>query len=142
MVKPSYSNVIHVTLDGAKLPTEYADLLVGGWVDLGAGVPGAFRLTFRDPHGLLLGKLNVRFGTKVVIAPVADGQGAGTPLLTGEVTGMETDYDGTGTFTVVRGYDPGHRLMRVRRVAAYRNQTASDIARKLAGMNGIPVGQV
>ena len=70
MVKPSYSNVIHVTLDGAKLPTEYADLLVGGWVDLGAGVPGAFRLTFRDPHGLLLGKLNVRFGTKVVIAPV------------------------------------------------------------------------
>ena len=63
MVKPSYSNVIHVTLDGAKLPTEYADLLVGGWVDLGAGVPGAFRLTFRDPHGLLLGKLNVRFNS-------------------------------------------------------------------------------
>ncbi|MFF4230395.1 VgrG-related protein [Streptomyces sp. NPDC001820] len=142
MVKPSFSNVIHVTIDSKKLPSEYADLLVGGWVDLGAGVPGAFRLTFRDPHGQLLGKLNVRFGSKVVLAPVSDGQGAASPLLTGEVTGMETDYDGTGTFTVIRGYDPGHRLMRVRRVAAYRNQTASDIARKLAGMNGIPVGDV
>jgi len=142
MVQAAFSNVIHVTLDSKKLPTEYADLLVGGWVDLGAGVPGAFRLTFRDPHGLLLGKLNVRFGSKVVLAPVSDGQGAASPLLTGEVTGMETDYDGTGTFTVIRGYDLGHRLMRVRRVAAYRNQTASDIARKLAGMNGIPVGKV
>ncbi|MET9667697.1 VgrG-related protein [Streptomyces sp. NPDC006475] len=142
MVKPSFSNVIHVTIDSKKLPPEYADLLVGGWVDLGAGVPGAFRLTFRDPHGQLLGKLNIRFGSKVVLAPVSDGQGAASPLLTGEVTGMETDYDGTGTFTVIRGYDPGHRLMRVRRVAAYRNQTASDIARKLAGTNGIPIGEV
>ena len=139
---PSFSNIINVTVDGKKLPTDCADLLVGGWVDLGAGVPGAFRLTFRDPHGLVLGKLNVRFGSKVVISPVAGGKGAASPVFTGEVTGMETDYDGTGTFTVVRGYDAGHRLMRVRRVAAYRNQTAADIARKLAGTNGVPIGQV
>ncbi|MFD5426745.1 VgrG-related protein [Streptomyces sp. NPDC127084] len=142
MVQASFSNVIHATLDGAKIPNEYANALIGAWVDLGAGVPGAFRLTFRDPHGLLLGKLGVKFGTKVVLAPVSSGQGAGTPLLTGEVTAMETDYDGTGTFTVVRGYDQGHRLMRQRRIAAYRNQTASDIARKLAGMSGIPIGKV
>lgn len=142
MTKPSFSNVIRVTVDGKELPTDCADLLVGGWVDLGAGVPGAFRLTFRDPHGLVLGKLNVRFGSLVVISPVAGGKGAADPVFTGEVTGMETDYDGTGTFSVVRGYDAGHRLMRVRRVAAYRNQTAADIARKLAGMNGVPIGQV
>ncbi|MGW0464743.1 VgrG-related protein [Streptomyces sp. NPDC003027] len=142
MVQASFSNVIHLTLDGARLPDEFANDLVGAWVDLGAGVPAAFRLTFRDPHGLLLGRLKVQFGTKVVLAPVSAGQGAASPLLTGEVTGMETDYDGTGTFTVVRGYDPGHRLMRQRRVAAYRNQTASDIARKLAGLSGIPVGKV
>ncbi|MEV6394501.1 VgrG-related protein [Streptomyces sp. NPDC051907] len=142
MVQASFSNVVHVTLGGAKIPDEYANALIGAWVDLGAGVPGEFRLTFRDPHGLLLGKLGVDFGAKVVLAPVSSGQGAGTPLLTGEVTGMETDYDGTGTFTVVRGYDQGHRLMRQRRVAAYRNQTASDIARKLASSSGIPVGRV
>ncbi|MFD8793365.1 VgrG-related protein [Streptomyces vinaceus] len=142
MVQASFSNVVHVSIGGAKLPDHVADDLVGAWVDLGAGVPGAFRLTFRDPHGLLLGELKVTFGTKVVIAPVAAGKGAASPLLTGEVTGMETDYDGTGTFTVIRGYDLGHRLMRRRRVAAYRNQTAADIARKLAGQSGIPVGEV
>ncbi|WP_406185256.1 VgrG-related protein [Streptomyces sp. NBC_01006] len=142
MVQASFSNVVHVSIGGAKLPDHVADDLVGAWVDLGAGVPGAFRLTFRDPHGLLLGELKVKFGTKVVIAPVAAGKGAASPLLTGEVTGMETDYDGTGTFTVIRGYDLGHRLMRQRRVAAYRNQTAADIARKLAGQSGIPLGRV
>ncbi|RMB80177.1 VgrG-related protein [Streptomyces shenzhenensis] len=142
MAEPSYSNIIRVTIDSNEIPAKYIKLLVGGWVDLGAGVPGEFRLTFRDPKRNVLGKLNVRFGSKVVIAPVADGKGAGSPLLTGEVTGMEIDYDGTGTFAVIRGYDPGHRLMRVRRVAAYRNQTASDIARKLAATNGIAIGNI
>ncbi|SDD76999.1 VgrG-related protein [Streptomyces prasinopilosus] len=142
MVKPSFSNIVDVTFDGKPVPPYFAPLLVGGWVDLGAGVPGAFRVTFRDAHGLVLGKLGIKFGTEVVISPVAHGKGAGDPLLTGEVTGMETDYDGTGTFTVIRGYDRGHRMMRRRRVAAYRNQTASDIARTLAGQDGVAVGKV
>ncbi|MEF9905262.1 VgrG-related protein [Streptomyces sp. P9-A2] len=142
MVKHSFSNIIDVTFDGKPVPPYFTPLLVGGWVDLGAGVPGAFRVTFRDAHGMVLGKLGIKFGTEVVISPVAHGKGAGDPLLTGEVTGMETDYDGTGTFTVIRGYDRGHRMMRRRRVAAYRNQTASDIARTLAGQDGVAVGKV
>lgn len=142
MVQSAFSSVIDVRIGGGPLPAPIAPLLVGGWVDLGAGVPGAFRLTFRDPRRRVLGELGVVIGTKVVLAPVADGKGASNPLLTGEVTGLETEYDGTGTFTVVRGYDPGHRMLRQRRVAAYRNQTASDIARRLAGLNGIPVGRV
>ncbi|MFJ1971534.1 VgrG-related protein [Streptomyces sp. NPDC087903] len=142
MVRSAFSNVIGVKIGGADLPSEYARALVESWVDQGAGVPAAFRLTFRDPYRLILGKLGVTFGTKVVLTPMADGQGAGDPLLTGEVTGLEADYDGTGTFTVIRGYDFGHRLLRQRRVAAYRNQTASDIARKLAAQDGVPVGLI
>ncbi|MFH8617380.1 VgrG-related protein [Streptomyces sp. NPDC017979] len=142
MVRSAFSTVVDVKIGGAKLPPAYSRALVDSWVDQGAGVPAAFRLTFRDPHRLLLGKLGVTFGTKVVIAPVADGRGATDPLLTGEVTGLEADYDGTGTFTVIRGYDAGHRLLRQRRVTAYRNQSASDIARKLAGQAGVPVGKV
>lgn len=142
MVKAAFSNVIDVKIGGAKLPHEYARALVDSWVDQGVGVPAAFRLTFRDPYRLMLGKLGVTFGTKVVLAPVADGQGAADPLLTGEVTGLEADYDGTGTFTVIRGYDVGHRLLRQRRVAAYRNQSASDIARRLASQDGVPIGRV
>ncbi|WP_327184144.1 VgrG-related protein [Streptomyces sp. NBC_01334] len=142
MVQSAFSSVIQVTLGGGPLPVDIAPLLVDGWVDQGLGVPAAFRLTFRDPGRLVLGKLGVKFGTPVVLAPIADGKGASDPLLTGEVCGLEADYDGTGTFTVIRGYDFGHRLMRQRRVAAYRNQSASDIARKLASMDGVPVGKI
>ncbi|MER6783399.1 VgrG-related protein [Streptomyces sp. NPDC000658] len=142
MVQSAFSSVIQVTLGGSPLPVDIAPLLVDGWVDQGLGVPAAFRLTFRDPGRQVLGKLNVKFGTPVVLAPIADGKGASDPLLTGEVCGLEADYDGTGTFTVIRGYDFGHRLMRQRRVAAYRNQSASDIARKLAAQDGVPVGKI
>ncbi|MET8461400.1 VgrG-related protein [Streptomyces parvulus] len=142
MVRPAFSSVVEVKIGGAKLPDDIAPMLTDGWVDQGVGVPAAFRITFRDPDHLVLGKLGVQFGTKVVITPIADGQGKGNPLLTGEVTGMEADYDGTGSFTVIRGYDYGHRLMRQRRVAAYRNQKASDIARKLVAMDGVSIGRI
>ncbi|MFI7296793.1 VgrG-related protein [Streptomyces sp. NPDC050121] len=142
MVQSAFSSVIQVTLGGRPLPVDFAPLLVEGWVDQGLGVPAAFRLTFRDPHRQVLGKLGVKFGMPVVLAPIADGKGASDPLLTGEVCGLEADYDGTGTFTVIRGYDFGHRLMRQRRVAAYRNQSASDIARKLAAQDGVPIGKI
>ncbi|EYT83613.1 MULTISPECIES: VgrG-related protein [unclassified Streptomyces] len=142
MVRPALSSVVDVKIGGAKLPIEFSRALVDCSVDQGVGVPAAFRLTFRDPYRKLLGKLGITFGTTVVLAPVSDGKGAGDPLLTGEVTGLEADYDGTGTFTVIRGYDLGHRLLRQRRVAAYRNQSASDIARKLAAQDGVPVGRI
>ncbi|MBV9026719.1 MAG: VgrG-related protein [Streptomycetaceae bacterium] len=142
MSQLAFSNVFHVTVGGRPLNTTLAKLLVEGWVDLGAGVPGAFQLTFRDPRKKVLSQAGITIGTPVVVAAVADGQGAASPLLTGEVTGLEADYDGTGTFTVVRGYDRGHRMLRQRRVAAYREMTASDIARKLAVLDKIPIGSV
>ncbi|WP_399940517.1 VgrG-related protein [Streptomyces sp. BBFR25] len=142
MVRPAFSSVVEVKIGGTPLSDTVAPMLTDGWVDQGVNVPAAFRLTFRDPHHKLLGDLNVQFGTKVVITPIADGEGKGNPLLTGEVTGLEADYDGTGSFTVIRGYDYGHRLMRQRRVAAYRNQKASDIARKLVAMDGVSIGRI
>lgn len=141
MVSPATSAVIQVSV-GGKLPDDVALALVDGWVDQGAGVPAAFQLTFRDPYRVMIKKMRAKFGTPVTIETVADGQGAGDTLLTGEITGFEADYDGTGTFTVIRGYDFGHRLMRQRRVAAYRNQTAADIAKKLAVRDGVPVGRI
>ncbi|MFE0107220.1 VgrG-related protein [Streptomyces sp. NPDC059009] len=142
MAHTPFSSIMKVKFGGTELPAKYDPLFVDGWVDQGAGVPAAFRLTFRDPNRLLLKELGVKFGTEVELTPVADGQGSGDPLLTGEVTALEADYDGTGSFTVIRGYDLGHRFMRRRRVAAYTNETASSIVRKLAGLAGVPIGKI
>lgn len=79
MVQPAFSSIMQVRIGAAKLPDDIAPLLVEGWVDQGVGVPAAFRLTFRDPYRLVLGKLDVTFGTKVVLTPIADGQGPAHP---------------------------------------------------------------
>lgn len=141
MVKVAFNSLVKVEFDGDELSSELAPMLVDCWVDQGAGVPAEFRITFRDPYRLIIDELDVKFGTKVVITPVAGGDDSG-PLLTGEITGMEADYVGTGTFTVVRGYDFGHRLMRQRRVAAYRNMTASDMTKQIVEQNGVSVGEI
>ncbi|RAG80465.1 type IV secretion protein Rhs [Streptacidiphilus pinicola] len=138
----SYSNILHVEIGGTKLTDAVARHLVGGWIDFAAGVPGAFELTFRDHERLVLRDTGAKLGSKVVLAPVSDGKGAQSPLLTGEITALESDYDNTGSFTVVRGYDLGHRMLRQHRVQAYRNMTASDIARRLCAKDGVPVGSI
>ncbi|MEU6733965.1 VgrG-related protein [Streptomyces physcomitrii] len=142
MSTPAYSSIAVVTIDGRELTTDQKPLLTEAYVDQGVGVPAAFRLLFRDPYRRVLGELKVKFGSEVVITPVSDGKSTAGPLLTGEVCAMEADYDGTGSFAVIRGYDLGHRLMRRRRVAAYRQMKANTIATKLAGEARIPLGRV
>jgi len=138
----TYTSVLQVNLGGAEIPPRLANLLLEAWVDASVNVPAAFRLAFSNPGGDLLrtfSMLTVGAGTTLV--PVTDGT-KGKPLITGEITAVEVDADAAGRSVVVRGYDPGHRLLRNRRVAGYPNQTAAEIVRKLAGQNGLSVGTI
>ncbi len=142
MSETPYTEVLTVTLDGRPLPPGVAALLAEGWVDASVNVPAAFQLAFQDPNHRVLAALGVRIGSRAVLRGLADGKGGDRPLLTGEVTALEADFDGSGSLTVIRGLDYGHRLLRGRRVAAYRQMTASDIARRIAGERGLSVGRV
>ncbi|MEV0090300.1 VgrG-related protein [Streptomyces sp. NPDC050738] len=143
MSEKTFTTVLHVELGGAVLTDALAVLLVEGWVDASVNVPAAFQLTFSDKDGRITEKFpQIKVGAKAVLSPFTDGR-KGDPMLTGEVTALEVDADpATGRHLVVRGYDPGHRLLRNRRVAGYPNMTASDIVRKLAGLNKLSLGKV
>jgi phage protein D len=143
MSEKPFSSVIDVKVNYVSLQSDIIDNLVDVWVDLGSGVPGAFQLTFRDgPKPAILGQAHIKIGSKIKLAPVADGKGAQDTLLTGEVTGLETDFDGRGTFTVVRGYDYGHRMLRRRRVKSYTKMPASAIVLDVVKDSGIMVGKI
>lgn len=142
MAESALSSVLSISIAGTVLEPDLASDLVDGWVDQGVGVPAAFRLVFRDPTRTVLGLLRAEFGAPVVITPIADGEGTSEPLFTGEITGMEADFDGAGSFAIIRGYDHGFRLMRRRRVVAYRGETADSIARRLVTQNGVSVGRI
>lgn len=138
----TYTNQLKVTIDGRPLTDAHKRELVEAWVDTSVNVPAAFQLTFRDPARQVLAQLRVKIGSTVVLHALAAGRDGGKPLFTGDVTALEADFDATGKYSVVRGHDPGHRLLRGRRVEGYENMTASDIARRLATRNRLTIGRI
>ncbi|MFI6683085.1 VgrG-related protein [Streptomyces sp. NPDC050485] len=143
MSEKTFTTVLHVQINGAVLPDQLAVRLIEGWVDASVNVPSAFQLTFTDKDGTLTTKFPMlKIGAKAVLSPFTDGRRA-DPMLTGEVTALEVDAEpSTGRHLVVRGYDPGHRLLRNRRVMGYPSMTASDIVRRVAGLNGLDLGKI
>ncbi|MGV9877957.1 VgrG-related protein [Streptomyces sp. NPDC003006] len=142
MSEKTYTSVLHAEIGGSVLPDKLAALLVEGWVDASVNVPSAFQLTFADTGGDILEKFpQIKVGAKAVLCPFTDGV-RGKPMLTGEVTALEVDADAGGKSLVVRGYDPGHRLLRNRRVQGFPNMTASDIVRRVAALSGLKLGKV
>lgn len=137
------SNVFTVAIGGVDLTSQLASRLSGCWVELGVNLPAAFHLTLRDANHLLTTDFPmIRLGSPVAVYAVADQQGEDTPLMTGTITGLETDYDGHTSTTVVRGLDHAFKMLRHRRTAGYKGMTATGIVSQLAAMDGVELGEV
>lgn len=135
-----HSASLLVDVEGTPLPADVLPLLVSGSVDSSRSVPDMFVLRFSDEHGIVLAKAGFTIGAKVRLRVQASGPGGPLPLLDGEVTAVEAELDADGFHTVVRGLDPSHRLFRGRRMEAYRNMTADEIAKKVAARAGLKAG--
>src|SRR4051794_41099130 len=105
-------------------------------------MPDLFFLRFRDGEGAVLPRSGIRIGSTISLSVASTEAVPPGPLLIGEVTALEKEHDGTGTFTVVRGLDRAHRLTRGRRVVGFQEMTVSDVATKIARGAGLQVGQV
>ncbi|MBC3839978.1 hypothetical protein GXW82_06560 [Streptacidiphilus sp. 4-A2] len=139
----TYTSLLQVTIEGAPLPDALATLMAEGWVDSGVNIPSAFQLTFNDPaREITTNYPQVKIGAKVVLTPILDGKPSLLPLLTGEITALEADADATTKLLVVRGYDPGHRMLRNCRVVGYPTMTASEIVTKVAALCEVEIGEV
>jgi phage protein D/phage baseplate assembly protein gpV len=138
----SISNTCLVEIDGNPLPDDIAPLLVSAYVDDSQQLPDTFMLRFRDPNRVVLSKSATKVGSLIKISVQSADAAQPEPLIEGEVTALEAEYDMGGTFTVIRGYDQTHRFFRGRRTASYQQMTASDIATKIAQRAGLQIGQV
>ena len=137
-----FSNMLLVEVAGRPLPPDVAARLVAGYVDDSSNVPDLFLLRFTDEFSLVLDKAGFAIGAPVKLSVQQSGPGGPVPLLSGEVTALETEMDHEGLYTIVRGLDHSHRLFRGRRVEAYLQSTAADIVRKVAQRAGIKAGTI
>jgi phage protein D len=131
-----------VTIDGSPLAPELEPLLESVLVDDHLHLPDMFLLTFRDIDRTVLTQAGVRIGSKVIVSGSALGEQAPKPLITGEVTAIEGEYDALGGRAIVRGYDPSHRFHRGRHTETWRDATDSDIARTVATRAGVEIGTI
>lgn len=137
-----FSLQVAVEVDGTPLPDSLEPTLEQVIVDDHLHLPGMFMLAFRDPERTVLAAASVTIGSRVVIRGSALGDRKSEPLITGEVTALEAEYDSLGGRAIVRGYDPSHRFHRGRQTQTYRNVTDADIARTVAGRVGVEIGNI
>ncbi len=142
MAEAQVSNAFTVSVDGKPMPADLVPLMVSAVVDDSLNLPDLVILRFRDPDRTVLAKSGMKIGSKLVVAATSRGSTTPAPLITAEVTALEVEFDTTGTFTVVRGFDPAHRLFRGRRTETYTQVTASDVAKKVAQRVGLTLGTV
>ncbi len=131
-----------VTIDGTPLTDDVAQLLTVALVDRNQNEPDLFSLRFRDPNRQVLAATGAHIGSKVVLKAFSTISTGGDQLLSGDLTGLETEFDSSGTFVTMRGYDESHRLFRGRTSQTYQNMTYSDVATAVAKRAGLTPGQI
>lgn len=124
------------------LPPAWAAQLVSCDIEESVGLPDTAVLTFRDADHTFLTATGITIGTQVRVSVVTVQGHTQVRLFTGEVTALELEVDTTGSYTVVRASAVTHRLMRGRRVKAFRNMTTADIVREVAAGAGLTCGRV
>jgi phage protein D/phage baseplate assembly protein gpV len=142
MAGQQISNGFVITIDGNPLPADIEQLLVEAYVDDNRNLPDMFVLRFRDANRLVLSKSAAKIGSRIKIAVTSTDTQSPEPLISGEVTALEADFDATGTFTLIRGYDLSHRLFRGCHAETWTQVTASDVAVKVARGAGLSIGTV
>jgi phage protein D len=131
-----------IEVEGVEVPKDIDNLLSSAVIDSNLHQPDLFILSFRDPHRAVFTKTGAKIGSKIKVTAFSKAAPAGDILLTGEVTALEVEHDGSGTFTVLRGYDQSHLLFRGRYTETYQNMTSADIAQKVAERANLQVGQI
>ncbi|HTW08398.1 MAG TPA: hypothetical protein VME46_12855, partial [Acidimicrobiales bacterium] len=89
-----------IEVDGQEVPKDIDNLLSFALVDSNLHQPDMFIVSFRDPNRAVLSKTGAKIGSKVKITAFSKDAPAGDILLTGEVTALEVEHDGGGTFTI------------------------------------------
>ncbi|MBX3030699.1 MAG: VgrG-related protein [Chloroflexi bacterium] len=142
MADGDHSLAAIVEIDGSPLDPVLEPQLEAVVVDDHLHLPAMFVLVFRDLTRTILAEAKITIGARIVITGTSLGESRPRPLVTGEVTALEAEYDALGSRAIVRGYDPSHRFHRGTRTETYINVTDSDIVRTVATRAGVEIGTI
>jgi uncharacterized protein involved in type VI secretion and phage assembly len=126
-----------ILVDGAELDEDVDAQIETVTVIDRLAMPDSFVIVIRDPEHDALQRAGLEIGARVRISTTSATSDSPEPLVWGEVTSIEADYDVIGSRAVVRGYDMLHRLAAGRKTKTYLNVTYSDIVEEIADAAGL-----
>jgi len=130
-----------VEIDGVALPQAVASRVVEVTIEQDVHLPASFEVRLTDQGRTATSDVPVRIASKIQISGAA-ARGTPGPILSGEVTALEADYAGSGSFLIIRGYDMAHRLHRGRKTKVYTQVMYSDVAQQVAMDAGLEPGTI
>ncbi len=141
MAERNWTSALVITIDGAPLDPLIEDQLRRVVVENSMQLPDSFEMTFADPAANVVELGAILVGSEVSISVNAGGDEP-APLMVGQVTAVEYEYDELGGRTVVRGLDASHLLFRGKNVRIFEEMLASEIVEAILGENGVTPGEV
>lgn len=129
----------------ADLPAALSERITRVVVDSHLHLPDMFEITFHegDLGSTAADESGLQPGCKLeVLAASTTGDDAGTVLIAGEVTSVEAVCQDMNVHTVIRGYDPSHRLHRGKSTRTFLNSTDGQIAKQVAADAGLSIGKI
>lgn len=131
-----------IKLGGAELDPALHSMLQRVTVDDSLDIPSFFALAFRDSTRTILKDAKFKIGDEAEVH-VKVGGGSWEKLFHGEITALELDQpEGDASTTIVRGYDPSHRLHGQAKTKAFLNKGYDAIVKEVLGAVGAKPGKI
>jgi phage protein D len=125
-----------IKIDGMLLGREL-DNMVELRLEQNLMLPDAFLLRIADPLLELTDGNMFEIGKSFEFSFAGPNDRQPKPVFKGEITSLEPEFTQEGFLLTIRGYDRSHRLHRARKTATYQDMSATQIAKKIAGANGL-----
>lgn len=145
-MQTQWTSSVTVLVEGSPLDPMIQDQLSKVVVENSMHLPDVFELTFinpgrNDPATDVVALGGFVPGVEIAIA-VTSGDMTPLPLVVGEVTAIEFEYDFDGAKTTIRGLDFSHMLFRGKKTRFFEDMLASEIVEAILAENGVAPGEI
>jgi uncharacterized protein involved in type VI secretion and phage assembly len=131
-----------VKLDGQALAPDVADNVLEIRVDLQARLPDRCVIRLADPDLALVSRDSFPLGGALEVSLAGAGATSPVAVFKGVIASLSPHFDRREALLVLHAYDRAHALTRTRRTDTYQQVGYDDVARKVAGRNGLTAGTV
>lgn len=129
---------LHLLVTGVPLLEEMAVRLRHIGVESHVNLPSVCEVELSDPDQLMLEETRLIPGMFVEVRAVSSDNPIGVPIFSGQVESVEARYDRSGLRSVVRAFDPGHRLTKSTNTRGFPLSNYAEIAELIGLMHELP----